>query len=565
MVVARPLRIGLEALAVAVAALVAALALYGTELSTSVLGNWSLEFGGDVDGTMWFWTWHAEAWSRGLEVNCATDVCYPEGQCSGRHFLNRGDALFALPFVRLLPFPLSYNVALVAMTVASIGAGYGLLRALGGHPALALVGGLWIGAGPYTLSELAHGRPSSGILVMPLAALACAVMATRASPRAAVGWVLGASVAVAWTISWYIPWLLPLGLVALALAVTRLHDAGWRRVGAVFGGTVAVSVGISIPYLLEVRDRAPHSSDGLTGGGMANAEHMFESLGHASLPYDYLWNPNGMHMHGALSLSIGMVLLLLVALVGVRRIWPLLVTGALLAALALGPVLLRKGAPVTPFEPEIYLPTAWVMAARPTLELAFRPYRVFPFLLMSVWMAAAVGAPTRWIPARFRHAVLGVVGVALVAEFVPFTGRGRMDIGPRPMDVPQVFHEMRLDERDGGVIDIPLSYAFGSATWYAVHTRPRAAVSDALHRTHPASCQTGLARELFHLGFAGHDEPDPSALVADPFRWIVLHKHLERQVEGFDTDAADAWLRQHLGPPQFDDATVSVWELEEAR
>lgn len=538
-------------------------------LDQVVIGHWDPQAGTDLDGTLWFWTWTEQAFVNGLDPLCPVDTCAPEGQCLGRQYLNRGDALFAVPFGLMLEFPTSYNVAVLAMLWLSGLAGMGLLRVAGAHPVIAWLGGLWLGLGPFSMTEIAAGRPSSGVLLFPLLALGAAVLATRGGPRRALAWVVVAGACGAMSVVWYLPWALPMAVVAPLLAASQIPQVGWRRAVAVLAGVVVASGLFATPYLLEVQDRrASEVAQALSMTSSAEGvRRLVSDVGRASLPYDFFWNPGASHQYGPLSVSILGLVLLGVALVGVRRSWPVLLATLATGLLTLGPVLLLDAAPVVAKQPLVYLPTIWLMHAFPALELAFRPYRVFPFVLVAAWLTIAVGLPWRRLrpaPGAARVAVWVALAVLGTVDYWAYGRAVQPRLTPQGAQTPQVFVELAEDPRPGAILDVPLGSGIDSAAWYAVHKRPRASVAEATFTERAPGCASDpLVRSLWRLGVPGVTA-DPSRLVAGTFRWVAVHPGANQAHPDWDPELARAELEASLGPPRFESATVWLWELPEA-
>jgi hypothetical protein len=343
--------------------------------------------------------------------------------------------LLAWPLVGLgLRLVAIYNILVLASFVASAWATYLLVRQLSGSRAAAFLAGLIFAFAPFRFDHYIHLELLWGFWA-PLTLWAL----HRAVERAATAYgVLAGVFAVLQLISCgyyavFLSTLLP--IVAAGLLLTRQNRTVNRWKGVVFGGAIAVLFGIAyaIPYRAAAAD--------------VGRRPLAYTAAYSPELYAFLAAPEGNWLYGATAhpwgsneghLFVGLVpvVLVLVALLAVRRAW----VGIYAAVLAFA-VLLCLGLNGPLYE---YLYRWW-----PGYSGLRVPTRAGLFVVLGVAALAGGGltAVLRWVQApRWQTAVFAVVVAIVALEYVNPVG------SLRPLEHRRVQFFAWLATQDDAVI-----------------------------------------------------------------------------------------------------------------
>ena len=150
----------------------------------------------DHYGTQWFYAYAERQLLNGDGFGWTNLVFFPWGKDVYHHTgSNVLDAIAAVPFRRVLGPTLGYNVFVLCGLLASGAAMARLVRARTRDAGAGWLAGALVAAGPYTLVELAEGRPTQAILLLPvlfLAALLRTGQRTGLATATAAGLLLAA-------------------------------------------------------------------------------------------------------------------------------------------------------------------------------------------------------------------------------------------------------------------------------------------------------------------------------------------------------------------------------------
>jgi hypothetical protein len=229
-----------------------ALALAAAALAVAVVGvthpSWQTHFIGlddrDLWGTQWFYWYTGQAVFDGHWPAAHTDLFFhPTGKDiltdTGGNVL---DGVLAAPVRALLGPVLGYNVFVLGVLALNGASGVWLARAAGADRWAAGAAGLLLAANPYTLVELAHGRPTQVVLFLAAGTLACWI---RIPER---GWRAVAGASVLWALTGLMYWYYAVfvGLIAVGWALAHWRD---RRALLQFG-VAALGAGVLVAPII---------------------------------------------------------------------------------------------------------------------------------------------------------------------------------------------------------------------------------------------------------------------------------------------------------------------------
>lgn len=527
----------------------------------------------DSNGTIWFYWWVHQAYTQGRDLLNPDVICHPGGQNLGSNFPNRIDALFALPFFHLFPFPRSYNLAILAGPVASALAAYACFRRLSERRSLALAGGFFFGFQAYSFAEITAGRPVTGLVVVLPLFLYCWLTALEG--RRWGFWALLAGFAGSLAVQDYIPFALFLLVFAVGSALLRLF---WPAEGASrlrpFGvGLITAIFGafFSAPYVHEtllVRLAGPASAMNLRPVPMAElweprlwtdlykfylklgeaSTHVFFTIENraevlskvqaAAMPWDWLWHIGfGESGKRAFFPPESTLVIVLVGLLGGRRSWAWLAGALVFWVITLGPyaaetVDLQSQHLLLIGGQKVALPLSWLVHYQPALASFIRAYRASPLFLFCLCGALVSGAdrllergrswagPNGWRVLSVHAAALG--GTLLLANYTAMMLKTAhwTALPSSPWHISPFIEKMASDREEYAVAELPIGIGHGSALLQVVHGKQRSEGHHdelarlALHRPPPKECYTlPFLQALWYLG-----GKDGGATVEEGFR-----------------------------------------------
>ncbi|HNH45849.1 MAG TPA: hypothetical protein PKY30_02365 [Myxococcota bacterium] len=518
----------------------------------------------DANGTIWFWWWVHQATVSGKDLLNPDVVCAPAFQNLGVNFPNRIDALAALPFFHFLPFPRSYNMALLAVPVAGAMAAYPCFRRYTHYRLLAVLAAALFGFQAYTFGELIGGRPVTGLLATIPLFLFPFLAALETRSVGWWGWSVVAGAAGSLLVQHYIPFALFslwFGLGAALLRTLWPAEGVPRYRPLVVGGiTALLGLFLSGPYVHEtllVRKAGPTAAMYFKPKEPAalyetrlwteladlwktqksfrgqlpppsRASQRYVNVTEQSMPWSWLWKfPREEAGRRALVPMAMLVGASLLSMAGGRRgmVW----WGAAFFfwLLVLGPYAaesvdrdrmryLLVGGQTVP------LPMAWILKALPDLSAFLRPYRIVPMMVFCLLMGMVVGGQRLLDLLQTRPGplvrALSLVAVPLLASFLLGDLQRRLEGGRwirLPHEAwapPAFFQKMAADPEDYGIIELPVGVGHGAALLQVYHQKRRseghhdemdAAASE---KEPPKPCYTlPLVRSLWYLGLPGKD------------------------------------------------------------
>jgi hypothetical protein len=266
------------------------------------------------------------------------------------------------------------------------------------------------------------------------------------------------------------------------------------------------------------------------------------------------------------------------------RGWLVIAAGA--TVLTLGPYLMLDETPPLPqWSADHPLPYAWAYQSLPFFSKAYRPYRIGVIALLALAGAAATGMGRRRASFRDPPVAIGVVALGLVAFSQPLWAGDRPAARPlADATVPPIYTRLR-DAGPGAVIELPLQYqplSIANARFQydqVVHGHPLLNCNQLIRRTDLLGfrdyvVKNGFLSTLLDIGRRpaplSWTDADLRAVLADGFRWLVVHRTVEAddvRLAG-DVGAADlvgqpaiGMLREALGAPTLTDDDTWVFAL----
>lgn len=513
--------------------------------------------------------------------------------------------------LRLLGVPLvaAYNLLLVFALTTSALAAHGLGHALARDHRGGVVAGVTFATSPYLYGEGAAGcieLVAAGLI--PLYLLALVHLTRHPGWRAALLATL--ALAVIGPFNWY--YTLFAGMLGLGFAAWQWL-AGHRRAVAWMVGAMVTAAALNAPLVPLVRRETPTRPplaleqfvdrsawlrstailDGSVPLGQLDEAGLEEhdavevfrnSTSLASLAAArFTLNPLE-STPGALAFSVGLAGLF----AGRRRAWGWAALAGGATLLTLGPFLSPDGTvPIPDWSAELPLPYWFGYQHVPFFSKAYRPYRIGVDALVALSALGAVGVAAMLAEGRSRAVTAAAAGLYLVGMTQPFWSGDRP--GRRPLAdaaIPAAYTELAALPR-GGVIELPLQYqpitnANARFQYHQVaHRQPLLNCNQLIRRTDLLAFRdyvlgNGLLSLFLDLGRRAppyrYDGADLAALVADGFRYVVLHTRVPAD-EGYlagDVGASDRLgmvamrlLRESFGAPVIARDGVEVFVLPE--
>lgn len=559
-----------------------------TRLSTEFLG---IEYV-DHYGTQWFY-WFAQHQIEQGEGFGHTDLMFfPYGKDIYLHTgANVLDAILAVPFRALLGGVLGYNTFVCLALAASGWAFYRLALDFTEDRAAALLGAAFVTLSPFVLSELAEGRPTQAILLLPTLFLR---ELWRSGDRPGLRAPLLAGLFLALTGYQYWFYAFFGGMVALAHGLWRAArpPAGAGGGLAVLGRhalIAAVALAITLPAALPLllasqAGEVPGLLDvsGWSEGAIRPQTKEGDGIGL------FLWQPlRGQSgflagtdpeelqylTQGVLTPWVAMVAAL-AALLRPGRLprGPALAMAAVCTLLAMGPVLIVGDAWI-PNRPYVLLVENISFLRR--LWWPSRAY-VFTNLLYGLAIVAALS----WMGQLGRRvqAAVGLIAALFWGWHLHF---GRLLPFPTWDATVPAGYRCLAEGEPGAIIELPFSWTQAHLYWQTAHGRPMLGgmlENNELFAPEEAVSlredNTFLAALLALARSEGDEleawsEADKAAVGALGFRYVVLQRDAYNpppNVPGLADNAIRARLRRMrqvlartLGEPVYEDARVNIY------
>jgi hypothetical protein len=563
----------------------------------------------DAWTTLWL-IWHLADRVRAGALSAVTDrILWPLGYnlwSFGHVALQAVGAGLVLLGVPLVP---AYNLLLVGALVTSALAAHALGRTLGNSHAAGMVAAILFSTSPYLYGEGAAGcieLVAAGLLplfALTLVHLARDPRARRVVPTAAVLALIG-------PFNWY--YTLFAGMFGLGFAVWQAFE-GRVRAAALMLVAFAIAGAVDAPLIPLVRRETPERpslsaalytdpdawtrardlADGRLGIDALNESVLEEhdamqvlqnaTLVRSLLTARFATNPLD-STPGALAFVVGLAG---AATAGRRaRGWVLIAGGATL--LTLGPYLMVDATPPLPAWAAAHpLPYAWAYEHLPFFSKAYRPYRIGVITLLSLSAAAAAGVGRLRGSLRRPGTALPVAALAVLAYTQPLWAGDHPAARPlADATIPPIYTRLR-DAGPGAVIELPLQYqplSIANARFQydqVVHAHPLLNCNQLIRRTDLLGFRDYVAKNalLGTLVDVGRRAPplrwtdaDLAALLADGFRWLVVHRTVaadDLQLAG-NVGTADLlvqpavnMLRDTFGAPALTDDDTWVFHLPE--
>ncbi len=590
---------------VALAALALLALVFGPPLAQGTSHLLGLEYV-DHYGTQWFYAYAERQLLSGEGFGWTNLFFFPWGKDVFHHTgSNVLDAIAAVPFRRALGATLGYNVFVLGGLLVSGAAMGGLVRARTRDPGAAWLAGALVAAGPYTLVELAEGRPTQAILLLPVLFVGALL---RTGEREGVGHAALAGLLLAACGYQYWYYALFGGILALGHGLARILAAppGAGARAQVLGRHVVVALvalaaalpvakdlltqaqaGTNVPGLLDTEawtlsETVPVTRDAVKVGLML-WQPFVDRAGF------YLADPGGREAFLPRAPMLAWAALPLV-LAGAwlqtraagRRTLPRVVTVLMLLAtvgIAVGPVIVLPGGWTLPNPPYIALAKSIGV-----LQRLWWPGRAHAFVAIVLALAAGEGlaALRRSFGGRVARAV-GVLALAgLGAQLAAF------QLAPFPSwdaSVPAGYRCLagRLPHEaagtPGALIELPYSWNQAHLHFQQVHGRPILGGMLENNPTFtPAESVTfrednTFVRALLDVAtlqvgeLPDWDDADREAVHALGYRYVVLQKDalVGGPQDGLQSASTRARMRairmaltDMVGPPIYDDARIAI-------
>ncbi len=477
---------------------------------------------GDGNGEAWFYWWMERAVRLGLDVELPRVVCAPEGAPLLNNFATRVDAWIALPFFARYPFPLSFNLAAMAVPIVNAWLVWLGLRAARTPWAAAVLGGLVIGASEHVFNEVSRGHSANALIGPAFAFLG----AWSAVAEGRWGWAPVAAAAGALTVAAYPPFAVVILPVAALFGLGGLRDPARRR--RVLLGAIAVGAVVAYAAWAQVQDL--HARGFAHHGANALAMHWTQLVAD-SLPLGWLGERAETFKDRYVAFGPALLVGLGAGLVAGWRGRGWVAATAWFWVSSLGVIVLhRTGAGLAPWKPfgsALALPLYAAIDALPALA-EVRPYRFAPFVAgalvfalgsLARWGAEAFAAgerggapsspappqPTLWRPrlgVAAGVAVVALLGLALQQQ----RASGHLVYWRQAWTVPAPLQWLAEQPDDFAVVELPAGLGHAYGPYQVVHGKARSeghhdAGLDALASPEaPTACYTdALVRALWGL------------------------------------------------------------------
>jgi hypothetical protein len=578
-------------LSISVLGAVAAWLAPRASLHTRLIGGGPPITPSDINGTLWFYWWAERALSRGQDLQQPDMICAPTGQALGSNFPQHVDAHLAGPFLANLPFPLSYNLFVLAVPVLGGLGAYAGLRMLKLGRAVSLMVAVLYGFNALSIHELANGKPASALVLATPIVMAAWLRCLSAPGRRFWPWLVIAGFAGALAIQAYVLYALLIAFFAAGAGLLHLWrpapGIGRRRVVWAVLLVTGLSLALSGSYLgrlLGERRPMPANASHLRMDSPAVLRTQAESL---HLAYPLMEDPDEERpKRSAFPGALTIAALVLLPLGGWRsRRWLAASLGFFL--LSLGPMAAWSVRPevewLTLFNRAIPLPTSLLFEVFPFAIQFFHPGRVLPMVVLCLGTAVAVGLhglsdrlPRFGVPAI--AVILTGLGMAQVHA------QGGLELPHTAFSVHPFIAQLAEEPGDFGIIEFPVGLGHATAPAQLIHQKARSeshhdGIAGLLQGIPPEDClQLPLLQALWDLSRGDAPAPtgprpiapDMSAAAfatahAAGFRYLVAWRPgfdvLSQAGLDVDREVALRQIRRRLGAPIYRDETIEAWAL----
>lgn len=529
----------------------------------------------DAYGTQWFYWFIGHQLDAGEGLLHSEMFFYPWGKDIYAHTgANLLDAVLALPLRSLLGPVLGYNTwVLLGVGLTGL-AGARAARALGGD---AFVGGILCALAPYALIELAEGRPTQGILLLPTLFIWWMLESRTSSWRAPIAagialglcglqyWyyaLFGGIIALCFGVSQSLAKPRMLGRFALMATVSLIIclPAAWPMLSLVDSGEV--------PGLLDISSWTFQETLTVTAEGDAVQLMSWQPWTGAGAALS--WEAAG---DSSLRSSRTLTPLLL---------WPLVALGwwrmperrsvgatvLLAAALSIGPVLLISS---------LHLVNPVYVALTKQIEVMQRlwwPVRMLGLLVPLLAILAAVGVAQ--FAARYRP----LIGIAVLAVLASSARANRLLPFPGWDSEIPAGYQCLAEGPEGAILDLPFHFSQAHLYYQTHHGRPmfggmlegREAFAPPEHTallTDNDFVQWLIAARDPTRERPDINEADRQELGALGYRYVVLQKDAYRHLQGLSRTTGRVQrtllrlyrrdLQTTLGKPVFEDERLVIY------
>ncbi len=576
----------------------AVVAAVGSVIYGATLGRLTSHFLGreyvDHYGTQWFYWFVQHQLERGEKLGHTNLFFFPYGKdIFGHTGANVLDALIFIPFRVLLGPTLGYNVFVLLGLAATAWAFQRFVRLFTDDVVAVSVSTALMVFTPYVLLELVDGRPTQGILLLPVlfihAAWCCGIQ--RGRRHALMGGLLLA-------LCGYQYWFYAFfgGLACLGLGIARVlsppQGAGTSRqvLGRyVIMASVAVLLclpvglpllglsgaeGIEVPGLIDTSTWSMRASPPVTMEDQEVGLFLWQPLRHATgfFVLDEMGAERFVLDASYLPWAALPMLALYLRNPGKLHRKPLMAMVAVTVFIALGPLLLIDQFALPNL---VYL---WLLQLFVFMRRLWWPARAFAFTAIALALAIALGlaALRRYGLKRQITCAVGVVGLWLME----LHGLGVVPFPAWADTVPAGYRCLAEDKTEGAIIELPYEWTQAHLYYQTLHGRPiyggMVEDNDVFTPAGTRALQqdnTFLAQLIDGASTDRELKPvkpdDKAALHKLGFRYVVFQKDslsVPRSTNRLFDDAIRAQLRVRrkalkklAGAPIYEDARVAIY------
>lgn len=553
-----------------------------TQMHRVIIGGGNPTTPSDVNGTLWFYWWVANAMERGVDLMQPDVICAPTGQSLGSNFPQHIDAMMAAPFLNNLPFPAAFNAWVTLIPVLGGIAAFWGARWLGVGRMLALMVAVLFGFNSLSLHELANGKPPSA-LVFTIPLFVCAwIKCLTAHGKRTFFWIGVAGLATALAIQHYVLYALVAAFFAAgSLALFTVNPApGVGRKRALLAGALVVFIGLSVsaPYLQRLLgERRPMPS--AMAPKLSDPSILREQAESINAGYILGVDENeDLPRRAAFPTVLTLASILLLPFGGRRhRRWLAAAVGFYL--LSLGPMAAISVRPevewLTIAGRGVPLPTWWLNQAFPFSIQFFHPCRVFPMVVFCAAMSVATGLQ-HWGRAKSWAWLAPGLAIAIgVVGFWQVRDQGGMRILTSEWSPHPFLSQLAERPSGGALIEFPVGLGHATAAEQLIHGRKRSeshhdAIAALQSDQRPEDClQSDIFDSLWPLSQGDLTAlPSPAQLQSaqdDGFSHLIVWRAgfdvLQQAGIGIDRERTIRALRRRLGAPVVADDQLVAWEL----
>jgi hypothetical protein len=415
------------------------------------LGDWP-GTGVDLYGTVWFYGWIRQSVEQGFDPSFTQLFFYPNGKDifahTGNNFI---DAYLSIPFQWIFGrwFPAPFFTALLLGNVIAF---RWWIRELGTSLYMRwILSVLWL-LNPYCIAELSMGRPTQLLLFPTFCAL---VFMNRMVEEDGSAWFgLGVFVALQGWCYWFYGFFVVQLLVLYGVTLVYRKKIKWQSFVFPFLKSIAVCLLLISPGVILMSKIG--SQQDIPGMGLIDGSS-WQDLRSAMVPWIrgvQVVEPIGHPMFK--SALWGMVLVC--AVVGIRRHWSWLFVALGMTIVALGPF-------QSIGEQELLnYPYLWLVSVLPFFERLWFPYRALGFVFIAVVTQLALFSRS--------FSVKGVWHVVLPTGILCLGGWDLQNVESLPIVHTVLPKSSVQDCMDAPTIQIPIGFVHPTMTWQTHNPQP---------------------------------------------------------------------------------------------